>query len=589
MAFLDWSIVAAYVVFALAIGIIFRRRAGRSISDYFLSGRNLPWWLVGTSIVATMFAADTPLAVTGLVATDGIAGTWMMWNFAAAHLMAAFFFARLWRRAGVITDVELVALRYSGRPAQVLRGFRCLWEGVVLNCIIMGWVILAMVKIMGVLVDLDTVTARLGIGGIIDGRWFAIIVCLVVAVVYTVLSGFWGVVMTDFVQFIIAMTGAIALAVIAVQDVGGITQLKARLAEQYGGLADSFLAFVPGSNGHSLPMITFVALIGVNWWATRDAGGTSYMVQRMLAARDEQHSFLGVLWFCFVHYVLRFWPWIVVGLVTLVVFPDLQDRELGYPMAIVEYLPTGLLGLMVASMLAAFMSTIDTLLNWGVSLLVNDGYKAFIRKEASEGHYVRVSRLLVVALMIAGGATAYMMQSIRGAWELFFGMTVGIGGVFVMRWWWWRVNAWSEIAAWVSTAVVYVGLYIIEPDLVFGWHLILTALVSTVCWVAVTLVTPPTDQAKLVAFYERVRPGSPWWKPVARRSAVVVDRMGWSDITDWLAGLVFIYAALFGVGKLVLAEWIEGVLYLAAATVAGAVIARSLSRTAQAKGMTAKV
>jgi Na+/proline symporter len=580
MAPLDWAIVAVYVGFALAVGLFFRQRAGRSIADYFLSGRNLPWWLVGTSIVATMFAADTPLAVTGLVATDGIAGVWMMWNFAAAHLMAAFFFARLWRRAGVITDVELVALRYSGRPAQVLRGFRCVWEGVVLNCVIMGWVILAMVKIMGVLVDLDAVTVRLGIEDIIDGRWLAILVCLVVAVVYTVLSGFWGVVMTDFVQFIIAMAGAIALAVIAVRDVGGITELKDRLAEQYGGLADSYLAFVPGPGGHSLPMITFVALIGVNWWATRDAGGTSYMVQRMLAARDEEHSFLGVLWFCFVHYVLRFWPWIVVGLVTLVVFPDLEDRELGYPMAIVEYLPTGLLGLMVASMLAAFMSTIDTLLNWGVSLLVNDGYKAFIRKDATEEHYVRMSRLLVVVLMIAGGATAYMMQSIRGAWELFFGMTVGIGGVYVMRWWWWRVNAWSEIAAWVSTAVVYVGLYVIDPDLVFGWHLILTAAVSTVCWITVTLVTPPTDQAKLVAFYERVRPGSPWWKPVARQSAVAVDRMGWSDITDWLAGLVFIYAGLFGVGKLVLAEWAEGWLYLAAATVAGAVIARSLSRTA---------
>ncbi|NIM49553.1 MAG: sodium:proline symporter [Gemmatimonadales bacterium] len=582
MAPLDWAIVAGYLIFAIAVGFVFRRRAGRNISQYFLSGRNLPWWILGTSIVATMFAADTPLAVTGLVANDGIAGLWFMWNFAAAHLMATFFFARLWRRAGVITDVELVELRYSGRPARVLRGFRSVWEGVVLNCIIMGWVILAMVKIMDVLVSLDTVTERLGIHQFVDGRWFGILVCLVVAVAYTVLSGFWGVVMTDFVQFVLAMAGAIALAVIAVGDIGGIAALKARLVEQYGELADGYLSFTPDMSSSSLPLITFVALVGVNWWATRDAGGTSYMVQRMLAAKNEQHSFLGVLWFCFAHYVLRPWPWIIVGLLSLVVFPGLEDKELGYPMMIVEYMPTGLLGLMLASILAAFMSTIDTLLNWGTSLMVNDCYKPFIVKRASDRHYVRVSQLVVVSLMIVGGLAAYTMQSIRGAWELFFGMTVGIGGVYVMRWWWWRVNAWSEIAAWVSTAVVYVGAYVIDPDLVFGWHLIITAGLSTVCWVAVTLVTPPTDERKLIEFYERVRPGSPWWQPVARRSSVPVDRMGWSDIRDWCAGLVFIYAGLFAVGKLILEGWSVGLVYLGIASAAGIVIYRSISRSTSA-------
>lgn len=574
---LDWAIVAGYIVFAIAVGLFFRRRAGRNISQYFLSGRKIPWWIAGTSIVATMFAADTPLAVTGLVASDGIAGNWFIWNFAAAHLMATFFFARLWRRAGVITDLELVDIRYSGKPAKALRGFRSIWEGVVLNCIIMGWVILAMVKIMDVMINLDAVTERLGIDQLIDGRWFGILVCLVVAVVYTVLSGFWGVVMTDFVQFLLAMTGSIALAVIAVGDIGGIAQLKIRLAEQYGEQAQGYLSFFPDLSGSSLPMITFVALIGVNWWATRDAGGTSYMVQRMLASKDEHHSFLAVLWFCFAHYVLRPWPWIIVGLISLVVFPDLADKELGYPMMIVEYMPAGLLGLMLASILAAFMSTIDTLLNWGVSLLVNDCYKPFIKRAASDLHYVRVSQLLVVALMIVGGVTAYSMQTIRGAWELFFGMTVGIGGVYVMRWWWWRVNAWSEIAAWLSTAVVYVGLYFMIPDIVFGWHLIVTAGVSTVCWVVVTLITRPTEEKTLIAFYERVRPGSPWWRPIARLTNVAVDRMGWSDIADWFAGLVFIYCALFGVGKLILEGWVSGLAYLGIATIAGAVVYRSVA------------
>ncbi|KPJ84004.1 MAG: hypothetical protein AMS18_17015 [Gemmatimonas sp. SG8_17] len=583
MAPLDWAIVALYMVFALGIGLVYRRRAGRDITQYFLSGRNLPWWILGTSIVATMFAADTPLAVTGLVANDGISGVWFIWNFAAAHLMATFFFARLWRRAGVITDVELVELRYSGRPAVALRLFRSIWEGAVLNCIIMGWVILAMVKIIGVLVDLDAVTARLGIAGVIDGRWFGILLCLVVAVAYTVLSGFWGVVMTDFVQFLLALAGAIALAVIAVGDIGGISQLKVRLAEQYGSSLDDILSFFPTTGGSSLPLLTFVALIGVNWWATRDAGGTSYMVQRMLAAKNEEHSFLGVLWFCFAHYVLRPWPWIIVGLISLVAFPELEDRELGYAMMIVEFMPVGLMGLMVASLLAAFMSTIDTLLNWGVSLLVNDCYKPFINTRASDTHYVKASRLLVVVLMVVGGATAYMMQSIRGAWELFFGMTVGIGGVYVMRWWWWRVNAWCEIAAWVSTAVVYLGLHWMNPTIDFGWHLIITAGVSTLCWLAVALVTPPTDLKKLIEFYELVRPGSPWWRPIARQSKIAVDRMGWSDVIDWCAGLIFIYCGLFAVGKVILEGFAAGLSYIIVAAAAGLVLYRTVSQGVRAR------
>ena len=579
MAPIDWLIVLAYLVFALGVGVALRRRAGTDIAQYFLSGRNLSWWIAGTSIAATMFAADTPLVVTGLVATDGISGLWFIWNFAAAHLMATFFFARLWRRAGVLTDLELVDIRYSGRPAAALRGFRSIWEGVVLNCIVMGWVILAMVKILGVLVDLDGVTARLGIDGVIDGRWLGILVCLAIATLYTVLSGLWGVVVTDFVQFIIAMAGAIALAVIALGEVGGIGELKLRLAERFGDQTASYLSFIADGSGVSLPLTTFVALIGVNWWATRDAGGTSYMVQRMLAAKNEEHSFLAVLWFCFLHYVVRPWPWILVGLVAVVMFPQLQDKELGYPRMIVELLPAGLLGLMVASMVAAFMSTIDTLLNWGVSLLVNDGYKPFIRPHATDAHYVRVSKLLIVAMVLAGGLVAYMMQSIRGAWELFFGMTVGIGSLYVMRWWWWRVNAWSEIAAWISTAVVYVGLALAVPEIVFGWHLMITAAVSTLCWVAVAVLTKPTDQTTLIAFYERVRPGSPWWGPIARQSTVTVDRMQWSDITEWLAGLVLIYAGLFGVGKLILFGWTAALAYLVAATLAAAFLWRSVARS----------
>jgi SSS family solute:Na+ symporter len=472
----------------------------------------------------------------------------------------------------VLTDVELVELRYSGAEARALRGFRAVWEGVVLNCIVMGWVILAMVKILGVLVDLDAVTQRLGLASVMDGRWLAIVVCLLIAVAYTVLAGFWGVVVTDFVQFILAMAGAVILAIVAVHEVGGMGELRLRLAEQFGNRTGDLLSFVPHGTGPSLPLMTFIALLGVNWWATRDAGGTSYMVQRMLAAKDENHSFWAVLWFCFAHYVLRPWPWILVGLVALVAFPNLADKELGYAVAIREFLPAGLLGLMVASMFAAFMSTIDTLLNWGVSLMVNDAYRPFLKRDASERHYVLMSRVLVVALMVAGGVTAYLMQTIRGAWELFFGMTVGIGGVYVMRWWWWRVNAWSEIAAWVSTAVVYLGLHWTMPDITFGPHLMLTAGISTLCWVAVSWLTPATDEKVLLAFYERVRPGSPWWTPIARLSEVTVERIRWTDVTDWLAGIVFIYAALFGVGKLLLSGWQSALAYFAVAAAAGLLV-----------------
>ncbi len=575
---LDWGIVVAYLVFALGVGVVFRRRAGRSITEYFLSGRSLPWWLAGTSIVATMFAADTPLVVAGLVANDGIAGVWFIWNFAAAHLLATFFFARLWRRAGVVTDLELVDIRYSGTPARILRGFRSVWEGVVLNSIIMGWVILAMVKILGVLVDLDAVTATLRIDHLIDGRWFGILICLAVATAYTVLSGLWGVVVTDIVQFVIAMVGAIALAIIVVHDVGGVAELKLRLAERFGSAADSYLSIVPDGSEIALPWITFLALIGVNWWATRDAGGTSYMVQRMLATKNEAHSFLAVLWFCVLHYIVRPWPWIVVALAALVVFPNLPDPELGYPRMIVAMLPAGLLGLMVASMVAAFMSTIDTLLNWGVSLLVNDLYKPFVRRRAAETHYVLISKLLIVGLVIVGGIAAYLMQTIRGAWELFFGMTVGIGGLYIMRWWWWRVNAWSEIAAWVATATVYLGLNWLAPALGFGWTLIITALGSTACWIGVALLTAPTDQAVLLAFYERVRPGTPWWGPIARLSGVSVKAVGWHDVGEWLAALVALYAAVFGVGWLVLGDWIYGATALMVAALGGSVMIRSVTQ-----------
>ncbi len=578
ISWIDWGIVILYIIFAMGVGVWFARRASSSLSEFFISGRNLPWWIAGTSMVATTFAADTPLAITGMVAHEGIAGNWLWWNMAATHVMATFFFARLWRRADIITDLELISLRYSGKPAQVLRGFRSFWEGIVLNCIIMGWVILAMVKIMDVLFGLDQVAQNLGLPGWIDGKWLGIVICLIIAVAYTFLSGFWGVVMTDFIQFFLAMFGAVALAVISLNEFGGIGEVKMRLAEQFSGRSGDILNFFPEVGGSFLPMVTFVAFLSVNWWATKAADGGGYIAQRMFSAKNEKHSFFATLWYTIAHYAIRPWPWIIVGLISLIAFPDLEDKEAGYPMMVLTYMPVGMLGIMLASFLAAFMSTIDTQINWGTSVLINDLYKPFLKPGAQERHYITASRWLIVLLMVLGGGTAYLMQSIKGAWQLMYGMTAGIGGVYIMRWFWWRVNAWSEITAWLVSAVVYYLCYLYDPKMLYGWKLIITTLCSTSAWVMVTLLTAPTEESRLVQFYERIRPGSPWWKPIAAKSSVRVDSLGWYDIGDWFAGIFLVYSSLFFIGKLIFQEWISAGVYLVIAVVSAYIIYRNFDR-----------
>ncbi|RMF64311.1 MAG: sodium:proline symporter, partial [Calditrichaeota bacterium] len=446
LAPIDWILIGLYMLFAIGVGIFYSRKASQNIDEFFVSGRNLPWWIAGTSMVATTFAADTPLFVSGVIATEGIAGNWLWWNLAATHVMATLFFARLWHRSGILTDLELLDIRYSGRPARVLRGFRSLWEGILLNCIVMGWVMLAMLKILGVFVDWP--------------KWSTLGVLLAVALSYSIMSGFWGVVMTDVLQFAIAMSASIGLAIIVVDKSGGMTAIKTQLYTMYADKADDILNFVPQVGSSYLPLTTFVAFIAVNWWATKLADGGNYLAQRMFSAKDEKHSFFATLWFTIAHYCLRPWPWIVVGLATMVVFPNLPDPEVGYPKMVLKFLPSGLLGLMLVSFLAAFMSTIDTQVNWGTSILLNDFYKAFLRRGKSDRHYVTASRAISLLLLILGTVTAALMQTIKGGWELFYGMSAGIGGVYIARWFWWRVNAWSEIAAWVSSAVVYSALYL---------------------------------------------------------------------------------------------------------------------------------
>jgi Na+/proline symporter len=563
----DWAIIVAYFAVSLAIGLFYSRRAGRGVDEYFLSGRNLPWWLAGTSMVATTFAADTPLAVAGIVARDGVAGNWIWWNAALGSMLTVFFFARLWRRAGIMTDVEFAELRYSGRPAAALRGFRALYLGLPINFVIIGWVNLAMAKILAVTLGWNRLTA--------------VLVSLAVTGLYSALSGLWGVVVTDFFQFAFAMGGSIALGWFALHapGVGGLAGLRHALPA-------STFAFLP-TIGHgstasavSLPLTAFLAYVGVQWWASwypgQEPGGGGYIAQRMMSARDERHSFLATLWFTVAHYCLRPWPWIVVGLASLVLYPGIADKEAGYVMVMRDFLPAGWRGLLLGAFFAAYMSTISTQLNWGTSYVVNDFYRRFVRADASERHYVWVSRATTIGTMIAAAIVTFYLESIRQAWEFVLESGAGIGLVLILRWYWWRVNAWSEIAAMIAPAVGWVVLKtytnVTFPDSLFylvAW--------TTVCWIVVTLLTRPEPDAHLIAFYRRVRPGGPGWRRIARLAATPAPERIGGLLIDWVAGWVLVYAVLFGIGSLVLGATVRALLFFLVAAIATTLISRDVA------------
>jgi SSS family solute:Na+ symporter len=580
---LDWLVIALYFLLSLAIGLYYKARAGRSTQEFFLSGRNVPWWLAGTSMVATTFAADTPLAVTGLVAKGGIAGNWLWWNFVAGGMLTVFFYARLWRRAGVMTDVEFAELRYAGAPAAFLRGFRALYLGLPINCIVLGWVNLAMVKILEHVLGVAKIQA------------LALTLAMIALTsLISTLSGLWGVLVTDFFQFAIAMGMVIVLAVFAVGAVGGLDGLLARLEQvdrlraAASGGQGSVLSFVPDLHSAWMPMLTFLVYISLNWWATwypgAEPGGGGFVAQRMFSAKDEKHSLLATLWFQIAHYALRPWPWILTALAALVLYPGLPDPEVGYLRVMIHHLPASLRGLMVAAFAAAFMSTIATQLNWGASYLVNDFYRRFVRPGAGERHYVLASRLATLLLTAASAVVTFYMSSIAAAWKLLIVTGAGTGGVLLLRWYWWRINAWSEVSSMIAAFAVSVTLQLAwgldsDDPLGFAWIMIVTIALTTAVWLAVTLLTRPEPMETLLAFYRRVRPSGPGWAPIARLAPEVPRAAdGRRNLADALAGCVLIYGALFGVGKLLLKQSGAGVLLLACALAAGTFIYRDLSR-----------
>lgn len=576
---LDWAIIAGYFVLSAGIGLAFARRAGRSMSEFFVSGRSLPWWLAGTSMVATTFGADTPLAVTGMVAENGVAGNWLWWNMVMSGILTVFFYAHLWRRAEVLTDVEFTEIRYDGRPAAFLRGFRALYLAGPINLIIMGWVNLAMITILDVALGIPPFRGLLFL--------FAL------TMVYSTLSGLWGVVVTDLIQFGIAMGGSIALAVLSVREVGGIDALVARLPEHYGS-ADAALAVLPAADAAWMPATAFMAYLAVQWWATSypgsEPGGGGYVAQRIFSARTERDGVLATLWFNIAHFAVRPWPWILTALAVVVLYPDLQDPADGYVHAVVDLLPPGLTGLMLAAFAAAYMSTIGTHLNWGASYVVNDVYVRFVNPDADERQTVRVSRWTTFALFGASLAFTWWLEragSIEAAWRILIALGAGTGLVYILRWYWWRINAWSEIGAMAVALAAFVLLTlfdVFDPTTTMGGVglMLSTTAITTVGWVAITLLTPPTGRERLHAFYRRVRPGGPGWRRVQDEMSLPHEPIadGALSWVNWVAGVVSVYASLFGLGRVIFGELWLGVAWLTVAAVSFAVIGRNLHETA---------
>ena len=557
----DWILVGCYLAFSLGVGFWFSKRASGSVSSYFVSGRKLPWWLLGTSMVATTFAADTPLAVTGWIRTEGIWKNWFWWNYALSHALVIIVFSRLWRRAEVVTDNELIELRYSGRPAAFLRGFKAFYFSTVFNFIVMGWVITAMTKVFSVF---------FGVGQI-----YAVCLCVGVVLVYTVFSGLWGVVVTDFVQYAVALFATAALAVIVINSdaVGGYSGFLAKIGELDPEKTSMFIS-PPAGGGEffSSDFFTFAVFMTVVWWSSHNADGGGYFIQRLCSARDERHALWGTAWFALNHYVLRFWPWVLVALASVAVFPDASpaggDDEAMYLVMINEFLSPGLRGLLLVSFLAAFMSTVSTHLNWGASYLVNDVYGRFVRKNASQGHYVRVSRIATVVLAVCAGAVALRIKNIGDAWIFLWAMSSGIGLVLILRWFWWRINAWSEIAALGSSLltmtvlVLYTGAAGTPLEL---RHQILVVPVSIACWVAATFLTAPEPAEKLRGFCERVRPPG-FWSPVRPPAGAAKEGRGFGNlVANWLLAASFLLCPMLGTGQLLLGETASALGLLAAA------------------------
>jgi len=549
---IDWTVVLLYGLVVVTVGLIFARRAGQGVQEFFLSGRQLPWWLLGTSMVATTFSTDTPNLVTDLVRTGGVSQNWLWWAFLITGMCTVFFYAKLWRRSGALTDIGFYELRYSGSPAAFLRGFRAIYLGVFFNVMIMATVSLAAIKIAGVLLGLD--------------KYTTVLIAGTATVLYSATSGLWGVVITDLLLFVIAMVGSLAAAYFALAqpEVGGLAGLISHPA------LEGKLSILPDFSDWSTALTVLIVPIAVQWWSTwypgAEPGGGGYIAQRMLAARNEKEAMGATLWFNIAHYALRPWPWIIVALASLVMYPSLESivarfpnldpsivrHDLAYP-AMLVYLPHGLLGLVVASLAAAFMSTISTHLNWGASYVVDDVYRRFVAPDRSERHYVAVGRWSTVVLIILASIVSLWLENALQAFQILLQIGAGTGLIFLLRWFWWRINAWSELAAMTISFLVAIYFQFVHQAIGFAplhpsLMLVTGVAITTIGWVTVTLLTPPTDGAVLQSFYDSIRPFGRGWRHAVTVEGGSGDESLPAAFLCWFLGCVVVYGALFGTG-----------------------------------------
>ena len=560
---LDWAIVLISLVICFFPSLFFGRRAGKSTSEFFASGRAVPWWLAGLSMVATTFSSDTPNLVTDIVRRNGVAGNWVWWAFVLTGVSTVFFYARLWRRSGVMTDLEFYEIRYSGKAAGFVRGFRSVYLGLFFNCMIMASVNLAACKIAGILFGFE--------------RWQTLLFIGCLNAVFATYSGLWGVLVIDMVQFFIKMTAVIAAAYFAVTlpQIGGLSGLVQKLSALKGPGGINYLNILPDfTNNWDIAVAVFIMPVAVQWWAVwypgAEPGGGSYIAQRMLASKSERDSLAAVLFFNIAHYVLRPWPWILVGLCSLIIYPQLSDIQAAFPAldphllghdiaypAMLKFLPVGFIGLMVGGLIAANSSTILTHLNWGASYLVHDFYRRFIRKTETEKHYVMMGRFVTLGLFFAASGTVYLLDSAKDAFDIIVQIGAGTGLLYLVRWFWWRVNAWSEVAAMVSSFAVSLALLILNKT---GTHisvhigLLITIAFTTVCWILTAYLAPKTDRNALIAFYRKVRPFGPGWNEIRKDAGLPAGDAGPGGniplaLLGWFAGCTAIWSALFAVGN----------------------------------------
>ncbi|MGK7922018.1 MAG: sodium:solute symporter family protein [Trichodesmium sp.] len=578
MQIIDWLIVLLYLILTMWMGLYLSRKGSKSLADFFVSGRSLPWWLAGTSMAATTFSIDTPLYITGVVANRGIAGNWEWWTFGISHVIMIYIFAKMWRRSEVITDAELTEIRYGGNMAAILRGVKAFIFAIPMNCIAIGYAMLAMVKV----VEAMEIWQSLGFDTDANNlKLFSVIGVSIFVLIYAGLSGLWGVVATDFFQFFLALFGAIIVAFFAVNSVGGIQELITQIPEvmpdkdilslsplTIGGDGNSWITF---SKTAGITASTFLAYIAIQWWSWRRSDGGGEFVQRFAAAKNETEAEKAAWLFNIMHYIIRTWPWILVALASIVIYPNLEDKELGYPKLMIDFLSPGILGLVVASLVAAFMSTVSTSINWGASFITNDLYRRFIKPDATQEQLVFIGRLSTVLVTVLGGIAAFFATDVATVFRLVIAIGTGSGLVLILRWFWWRVNAAAELTAIVSSFFVGMATSLVPALKIedFGLRIIFITVTVTVLWVVAMLVAPQESEATLEEFYRRVRPGGPGWQQQRANTGLTPAQDLGKDLQKVLASILFLFGALLTTGGFLLLKPIIGWIFLVIAVVSG--------------------